>query len=162
MKIKRFKLFKVREVIQAMGKANTFKFSYACAKNLRLVNREIEDMQKTLEPDEGMKGFEADRIALCQEFSKKEGGNPIITGNRFEIDETKMYEFNTAMETLREVYKDVLELNDKKSKTYGEALQEEVDLNFHIVRLEDLPPETKPDELETILDWITADERLPS
>jgi len=163
MKIKRSQLFRIQEVIQGLGKSNTFKFGYACAKNLRLVKREIEDMQKALEPDEQVGEFEKERILLCQKFSKKEGENPIITGNRFEIDETKMDEFNAEIRELRGKYKETLMLNDQKMEAYNKALREEIDINFHLVKLEDVPPEMKPDELEVILDWIIPSEtQLPS
>lgn len=148
------KLFKLQEIIQTMGKANTFKFSYACAKNLRLVNNEIEDMQKALEPDEQMEQYEKERMIICGMFSKKKDGNPIITGNRFEIDQVKQNEFNIEMGGLRERYVEAFALNEKKIETYNKALKEEVDLNFHLVKLEDLPLEIKPDDLEVILDWV--------
>jgi len=158
MKIKRSELFRMREVIQSFGKAATFKFSYACAKNLRLIKDEIEDMQKILEPDEQIEQFEKERITLCSAFAKKEGGNPLITENRFEIEPTKKDEFNVKMEELREKYAEPLSLNMKKVESYNKAIKEEVDLPFHLVKLSDLPLEMKPSETECILDWIIVDE----
>jgi hypothetical protein len=93
-------------------------------------------------------------MALCNMFAKKKDGGPLITGNRFEIDEAKQDEFNTEMKILREKYAEALTLMDRKTETYNKAMREEVDLNFHLVKVEDLPLETKPDELEAILDWV--------
>jgi hypothetical protein len=58
------------------------------------------------------------------------------------------------MKILREKYAEALTLMDRKTETYNKAMREEVDLNFHLVKVEDLPLETKPDELEAILDWV--------
>lgn len=158
MQIKRSELFRVKELLESMPKAEKFKFNYAAAKNLRMVKSEIEDMQKTIEADGKMIEYEKARVELCQKYAKKENGNPVIIRGAFQIEEDKMDEFNVEIEELKKAYSSTLELHRKRVDGYNVAMTEMVDINFHKVRLEDMPADLKPGDLEMILDWIIEEE----
>jgi hypothetical protein len=158
VKVRRSELFKIREVLEAMPKGDRFKFSYAVAKNLRKVKTEIEDMEKAREPEQEIIEYERKRIALCQQYAKQLNGAPMVVSNSFVIDEEKQADFNHEMKELQDRYKDAIERGSRKMLDYQVNLRESVDVEFHRVKLEDVPSDILPKDLEVILDWVIEGE----
>jgi hypothetical protein len=166
MKIRRFELFRMRQVVEEMPKGDKFKFSYAVAKNLRLIKSEIEDMEKTIEPAAEVNEYEKERIKLCKDLAEKENGEPIlenkvvngIMGSQFKIGEGNKDKFSFELGKLRDKYADALTSQKKSVEEYNLALREAVDIEFHTVRIEDVPQDIKPSDLEAILDWVKPEE----
>jgi uncharacterized lipoprotein YehR (DUF1307 family) len=176
----------MKQVIESMPKGVSFKFSYAAAKNLRKVKTEIDDLLKTIEPDEEFKTYDKERRDLCEKYAKKESGEPAIKripnsdGSIravYDIDEGKKEEFNQAFDALKAKYKNAIATNDKRIEEYNKALREDIEIDFHRVSADDLPSEIieikddkgtvtgkekrpllTPDQLEAILDWVVFPE----
>jgi hypothetical protein len=159
MKIKRAQLERLLGVVEELGRAvNPIKFSYAVAKNLRIMRHELEVTGKILEPSEKVREYEKKRVELCQKFSRKEGGRPVFKegpdGKHFVIEDSTKEQFNKEMVALTEVYKADMDGQMTKVDAYAKALSEEVDLDFHMIAEEDMPKNISPVHLEAIMDWI--------
>ena len=164
MKIKRAKLERLLGVVEELGRAvHPIKFSYAVAKNLRIMRHEIEVTGKILESSDRLKEYEKKRVELCQRFSEKEGGKPVFKdgpdGKHFVIEDSTKDAFNKEMEALTEAYKRDMDGQMEKVNTYTKAMGEEVDLDFHMIVEEDMPMDISPVHLEAIMDWIWSGKR---
>jgi hypothetical protein len=154
MKIKRIKLFGLKPALENLTHGDNFKFNYAVARNLRRINKEIEDVGKTIEMSDEIKEYEKNRIGLCRKYALTEGAEPVITDGKFTIDPKNQTIFDDEIRELRVKYADTLTLQEKRLEGYNKALMEDVEIEFHQVKKDDVPKDIHTVELEKILDWI--------
>ncbi len=159
MKIRRSELYRLRGILESRPKGSWTKFNYALGKNLRKIKEEIQDLEDVIVPDKEMHQYEKERVVLNEEFSKREGGGPVFMptpegGRRYQIDESKREVFDEKIKLLREKYKGVLELQEKKIEGYNDLLKEKVEIDFHLINKGDVPEDLSPSDWEAIIDWI--------
>jgi len=137
----------------------TAKGAYGISKNKGIVTIEIEaieEAQKNKEVPEEIKEFEKERIALCQELADKdEDDQPVVNGNEFQILENRPA-FNEKLAELHAKYKEALDTIKKQDETFKEFLKEEIEINFHTIKIDDIPNDVTAQQLE-ILDKIIID-----
>lgn len=149
--MKKRELFGLLNGLEAVKNLKGVKFAYAVAKNKNLVKREVKLFSESNKPNEKFLEFDKKRVELCQEYCEKnENGEPVIKNNTF-IGLEKNDAFNKVIEELREEYKEAIDEREKQSKEYNKMLDEEIELDFHKVLLENVPSDITGQQLELIL-----------
>jgi hypothetical protein len=165
---------KRQEIINLNTKLNEFaetkgsiKFSYAIAKNVKLIEEELEAVKKAFNIPKEYIAYEEKRTALAEKFSEKdENGNPKKRTKQVNINGTMQAaeeyvllddskkKFETELATLREDYKDALENYASVTKEYEEFMNENLDINFYKITYADLPGSLSPKDVYAIFEII--------
>jgi predicted DNA binding protein len=132
----------------------TFKFSYAIAKNKRKIKDIIEEYEAALTPSEKYSEYEEKRVALARKLAKKdEDGQPIIKNSAFLIEPNEQVKFEKELAVIKSEYTEEVEKYELKQKGYIKALNEEVEIEFHMINEDDLP-ELTPKQMDAIIEFI--------
>jgi uncharacterized lipoprotein YehR (DUF1307 family) len=78
-------------------------------------------------------------------------GQPVIANQNFVIDPEKKEDFNKAIEELREEYTEELASHKVKLEEADKLLQEEVDLDFHKVIIDNFPDGLNQQQYEHLM-----------
>ena len=160
MKFTRENLVSIWGVLNGLAaEKTTAKGAYGIAKNKRIVDAEvksIEDAQKNQKLPEGIEEFEAKRIDLCKKMADKdEEGNPLVVNNSFVLAENKA-KFDKKLEKLRKEYEVAITTRETQDKDFQDFLKEEIEVDFHAIKVDDLPDNVTAQQIG-ILDEIIVD-----
>jgi len=157
MKTKRENVISVFGVMNVLSEEKTTaKGAYAIAKNKKIAEGEvkaIEEAQKNVIIPDKFKEYDEKRIKLCEELADKDkDGNPvkINNGQQFAISPESQEVFNEKLQSLREEYKEAIEEKDKVEKDFLDLLAEEVEVDFHKVKIDDLPDNVTASQIEAL------------
>jgi len=114
------------------------RFSYAVARNKRLLEPVIKSLEEMVKPSEEHAEFIAERKKILQEFAKKdENGDPIVRANVVAGQQQETYmipgisdetnEFNVKMDKLKKKFKKTIEEQESREKEYDKHLDEEAE-----------------------------------
>lgn len=153
--MKKKELLEFNQGLHSVANLKGVKFSYAVARNMKTAEKEIEAINKSLEPYEGYKEFEDKRLELCKEFAKKEMGNPVIKNDKYIIDEDRKELFDENVEGLKKIYKESIDERKKQVDEFNKMLDEdEVNIFIHKVDFEELPKDLTPNQMLLIMPMI--------
>lgn len=168
--MKRFELLEMAEGLDRVRQKGS-KFCYAITKNKRKLQQEVRDMEQAIKPSEKFKEFLQETETLKRKLAKKDDkGNPIIVqklshnGNyaqHYDIPdaETPGGEFQEKMKVITTKYKEYIKEHEAKVKDYREGfLQEDVEFQFHMIKLEDIPEDISQEEMDIIFPMISNGE----
>lgn len=135
-----------------VGNLKGIKFAYAVAKTKNLIKPLVEALEEVKKPAENFQKFESERIKLCREHAEKdEKGQPKIMGGVYVgLGE----EFNTELEKLKEEHKQAIEEREQQMQDYAKLLEEEVDVELHKVKLDEVPEDITGKQLEMLMPMI--------
>lgn len=151
-------LFGLLDGFAAVGDLRGVKFAYAVAKNKDRVMREVRPLQKSIEPSKEVNEYEKERIKLCKiHCQKDEGGQPLIQNGVYVGVDGKP-EFEKAVAELKEKFKEPLDKQKEDKEEYDRLLDEEVEIEFHQLRFEDVPEVITVAQMSAIFP-IIADEK---
>jgi len=141
-------LFNLFDLIKA--KESNIKFSYAVVKNKKIIQTEIESIEEIQkEKEKILEGYLTERDELIKKFGKtNEKGLPEIKAE----DKQAMANFTSEDIILREKYKNELEEYTLKQKEFDEILEEEVEFNFHKMKIDIMPDFITPQMLEFLME----------
>lgn len=139
---------------------NDVRFNYALHKNMKNFNQEAEDLKSMYKQAEGFEAFDKERVALCEQFAKKdETGKPIMittgTTQSYDID-TNSAEWITAFDELKEKHKATLDEEKERQQKFVELLKEEAQVNIHKIKVSTLTADLTF-ELVKVLDFMLED-----
>lgn len=148
-------LFRIVQGINLVSELRGAKFSYAMAKNKRVLIAEIEDLQKAVEMADEYNKYDKQRIELCEKFSKKDkNGEPAIVDNEYEIEDRKT--FDDALDALGTKHKEVIDERKKQIDDFNELLDKPINgVAFHKISHDDLPDNITPEQTDAIFELIT-------
>lgn len=152
MNIKKGEVVQLWNTIEQLRMVNShIKFTYALAKNKKILSTEVESIQEAISPSEEFKTFEGERLSLCRDMSKKDenGEAIIINGREFDIED--MDEFEAKLNDLKDNYKETIDKEMEKNKQALEMLEEEVDLDLAQLHLDYFPEGITPAQMETLM-----------
>ena len=140
--------------LNQLGKLSGVKFSYAVARNLALLKPEVEAINKTLEPSKEFLEWDKERVALAQEYSKKdEKGEPVIVGNRYVMENEKT--FNKELEKKQKNHKSAIDAREKQIEEYMKLLEEKSEeIKLFKVKLEHIPEAITTQQMNGIVDIV--------
>jgi hypothetical protein len=159
MKLTRQQVLELYGVLNAIGQKDMVsKGAYAVSKNKRIAETEVkivEEIRNSFKIPEGIHKFNDERLELCKSFANKdESGEPKVIDSRFDISEEKKDEFETAISNLRENYKEDFDKQEQTNKEFQELLEEEIEIDFHMTKLEHLPEKVTGHQMEVLMDII--------
>ncbi len=131
------------------------KFAYCIVKNLKKVQQETDIIRSLNKVSAEYTEYEKKRIALCELYAEKnDKGVAIIEGSQYKIKSKKR--FNTKLKALQEEYKETIKEKEKRDSEMNELLMEEIDIEFHKIKVDSLPDELSGTDLMAIEDLIDA------
>lgn len=118
------------------------KFLYVISENIKLLNDEIIKLNKLIKGSDRYNEYQDKRISTCVKYSRKnEDGSPKMIINNgieeFDIDQTE--EFTTEIKKLQAEYKEEIDEFMEQVRTYNNRLEEEIDINFKTISIDDIP-----------------------
>ena len=118
------------------------KFLYVISENIKLLNDEIIKLNKLIKGSDRYNEYQDKRISTCIKYSRKnEEGSPKMVINNgieeFDIDQTE--EFTAEIKKLQAEYKEEIDEFMEQVRTYNNRLEEEIDINFKTISIDDIP-----------------------
>lgn len=118
------------------------KFLYVISENIKLLNDEIIKLNEIIKGSDRYNEYQDKRISTCIKYSRKnEDGSPKMVINNgieeFDIDQTE--EFTAEIKELQAEYKEEIDEFMEQVRTYNNRLEEEIDINFKTISIDDIP-----------------------
>lgn len=159
-KISKQKVFDLYKSIQSVKNLPGVKFSYAIARNEAKIKSEIEALQKAGRPSEKFIEYNNKRLDLSKKHAVIVDGKPSAKvndlGQEYYViaDEAA---FNKEFETLKTEYKDVIDEEKSKSKEIDNLLTEEIEIDFYMINIKNVPENITPEQMAGLLPIIEED-----
>lgn len=132
-------ILSLNQALNTVGNLSGVRFSYAVAKNKKLIETEIEALNVALKASEKYTEFDTKRVELCKRLADKdEKGVAKMDNNSFVIIANKE-EFDKELEALRTEYKEEIDAREAQIKKFNEMMEEESSFVPHKIKLADLP-----------------------
>jgi predicted oxidoreductase (fatty acid repression mutant protein) len=163
--MKNHELFTIFDSLQKrLGQLNALRgarLAFALAKNIKLIEDEINIIRKTVEPTPEYFAYDSERVELCERLCRRdESGNlqKRAVGDTFEFDiDTDSKEWKKAMASLKAKHADAIRLRDEQIARYNELLDMECNVAFTKVRLSNLTDDINVDLMRAIQFFVTED-----
>jgi len=156
--MKNKELFTIFGAINNLSNIKSVKFAYCLSKNKKTISDEIKHIQDSVEKLDEVnskieKEFEDKRIALVTEYADKDSNDqPIIENNNYKI--TNISEFNEKFAELKKEYPEFLKKRQDITDNNNKLLDEESELEFHKIKVDNLPDELSLNDLDLISEFI--------
>jgi hypothetical protein len=132
-------------------KANV-KFSYAIAKNKRIIKPEVEAIQDALKPSPEFLIYDQERASLAKAHADMDSdGKPIIENQSFQITET-LDEFNEKWDALKADHAEAIAARDVQLKEGEDLLKEDFSFEPFQIDLKNFPDEIEPSIMEIFME----------
>jgi len=148
-------LFDYRKELNNVDYLKGKKFAFAVFKNKQLLDSELEAINSVKKiPNDEYTKFEQERTDLCVKHSEKDdNGAPKFNKGQngeqsFQIKEMEL--FQTDYTVLSEKYKTTLEEVEENRKEFEEFLDNEAEVEFKKVDIDDLPDDISASFLDSI------------
>jgi len=130
------------------------KLAYAVKKNLRLLRAELKDANEVLQQvPEDLQEYDKARLELCKEHcDHDEKGEPVTDDRGFVF--TDPAAFAEIMKPLQEQYADALQAREDEIEA---LLDTEVQIEFHKIKVDDLPDNLNENDIESLMDILWED-----
>ncbi|MFY0628594.1 MAG: hypothetical protein JXR07_20015 [Reichenbachiella sp.] len=133
------------------------KMRHALLKNEKKTKKELQHFQELFKLPEACEKLEKKRIALAEKYAKKDDeGNPKIVGNSFILKDSDA--FKKDFEKLKKDMPEAGKLYDEHEAARKKYLNEESEVELHMVWIEDVHDDYSP-VLEAVMLMI-SDEPL--
>lgn len=149
--MKKADIFTLEQSLRAVAHHRGAKFAYAIAKNLRIIQAELKDLQEAGKPDEAFIAYEQRRIDLAASFAiKDDQDQPVIADGRFSIPPETLPEFESQLAKLREECHDILTARQTQEDEYRRLLDEKADIDLFRIPVDVFPEDITGSQLESI------------
>jgi len=141
--MKRIDIKNIKECLDGIS-PDSIKFLIIVEKNKQLLSKEFELIKTILERAylEEYKTIEQERQSILSKYSNKDkDGNPILKNNSYDLDKTKMKEFEEDMTLFNSTNKEIIEKQNLRLKDVEAFMLEEVDIELFKISLEEFPDE---------------------
>lgn len=147
-------LFEIYKGLVEITPLKGIKLNYAIAKNIALLKDELGPIEKALEALPEFTAFQKERVALCEEYAKRdENGMPMkhtVAGQESYIFAENQKAFEKAFESLKEAHKDTIKAQEEKLEKDREFLSEPTKLVLHTVEMADIPEDVDTDQMKAL------------
>lgn len=139
--------------LNSLGGLRGVKFTYAVAKNIRVLHDEITSLEKAVEADEQFQEYDKKRVELAKEHAQKdEKGEPKVENSQFVLEDQKAFEKEHAL--LRDEYADTIAKRENQLAEYKELLEEDVAVELHKINISQVPDDISTEQMYAILPVI--------
>lgn len=157
MKFKRNALLEVQQGLLQAGNLTGIKLVYAIAKNTRMIASELKAMERLTQQKPDYTKYDQERLKLCKEMCvKDEKGVPIIQENSY-AGLTGTPDFEKRLKALKKKHQKAVDGREKDMEEYNKLLDEEVEIDIHMVNIKFLPPGVTAQQLTGIMFMIQGE-----
>lgn len=147
--------------LHAVGNLSGPRFVYVVARNRDYLQKEVDAIQKSLEPYENFQEFEEKRVELAKKHAKEdEEGNPVVIGkgnqSKFDIEDQEA--FDKELEKLKEEYQEAIDEREKQQEEFNDSMEDEIELLLLELKQEDLPEEITANQLSALIPILKTDD----
>lgn len=128
------------------------KLNFAIIKNMKLLEAEIESIQKTLKSDEQFEEFEKKRVELLDKYGLKKNGNFVLENNQVVLKDAEG--FDKEFSVIQEQYADIISSREQQLKEYSELLQQENDIQLKKINISWIPEDIKTKDMNVLYPLI--------
>jgi len=142
--MKNYELYNVKTVLSknAFAKSKNTRVLYFTLKNLKKVEEEISIFEKIREMSPEYQKYDKKRVEICEKYAEKdETGKSVIKNGQYSINEENTIKVNEEIQKLIEENKKVVEEQNVKNKSYVEMLNNDSDVVFYKIKVDELPTE---------------------
>ena len=137
------------------------KFTYGITKNMDLIQKEMDLINDIIKPSDELKEYDDIRVKLCEKFAKKDENGEYIKiesipgSGQFEYDiDQESEEWKTAIEKIKTEHKTILDERDEQIKEYNNLLYSDINIEFHKIKLDDVPTDISLELMQIIKPFI--------
>jgi hypothetical protein len=153
--MKNKELFSLHQGLNQVTNLPGLKFAYAVAKNLNLVISELKLIQKLRDPKLGYTEYDSKRIELAKQYAdKNEDESPKQENNNFIITGENRVKFDAEIALLQAEHQEAIDTHLKQLEEFTELLEEDCKLEFHKVKLKELPNDLNAAQVTAIMPII--------
>lgn len=147
-------LYKIAEGINNVRKLKGVKFAYVISKNMRIIENEIESIQKSIAPSIDYVEFEKKGVALCEKHCLRgHDKQPILNKNKeYTFDDFNV--FKSYVTELEKEHSKVINDRKKQEKEFELLLDEKSEIILHTVALEFVPEDITTEQFNGIYELI--------
>jgi hypothetical protein len=128
----------------AFGEVKDTGFAYCVLRNLKKLSPEMGKIEEFLKAT-NYADYEKERIQILEKHSAKIKGEPVIVSGKYDIKNKD--KFNKDITKLQEKYKNLIQQVEEEFK-------KEVEVDLHKIKLEKIPQDLTPKQLESIIEII--------
>jgi hypothetical protein len=143
--------------LESVGKLKGVRFQYAVIKNKKLVEDELEIINKTIEYTPAYSEYESKRVAICEKYvDRTDSGDMIIENNNYVITTNKEL-FEKEFDALKTEYATTIADRTNQIKEYEKLLIEESSISEKLIKVSAtiLPDDMTGEQMEAIFEMIT-------
>lgn len=141
MKLTKQQILDLNDAFLSSYNLKGVQFAYAVAKNMRTIKPILEDLQKQFEPSERYIEFQKEVEKLKAEYPDKD-----IPKEKIEDVESR--------------YKDVIDERIKQETAFKKVLEEEVEIDLHMVHIDFVPNAVTPDQMTKMFPMIDDEKKI--
>lgn len=162
IKLTKEQILELYQSLINVGNLKGVQFAYAVAKNLNILEPEIEAIRKANNPSDRYIEYDRKRIKLAESHSVKVNGKPEKTiRNGVEAynvkDEAKFLEELKVIQS--EYEKDIVD-REKQSKEINELLKESVEVTIYTVNVQHIPTDIEAKQMSDIFLMVDEDKKV--
>ena len=151
MKIKLSKLAGLLQGFNLVNNLSGFKFAYGIAKNRKIVEEELKILSEVITPSKEFTEYDKQRVELCKKYATKDAkGKPVIVNGAFSGLKQNS-KFDKEIEELRTKFKVALDKRRKEEEDYNKMLEDEIDVNFHMIEAKSIPDNITVGQMQSIM-----------
>lgn len=128
------------------------KLNFAIIKNMKLLEAEIESIQKALKSDEKFEEFEKKRVELLDKYGLKKNGNFVSENNQVVLKDAEG--FDKEFSVIQEQYADIISSRAQQLKEYSELLQQENDIQLKKIDISWMPEDIETKDMNILYPLI--------
>ena len=148
--MKKKELIELNKGLIDVSKLEGVKFAYAVAKNKAKIKSELESLVESIKPSEKFQEHEIERVKICENHAKKDDNDQVvIKEDRYVIVNEK--KLNSEIKKLMDKNKEIIDQRKKQLKEYEDLLDEDSTIEFHKIKLDQVPDNITGEQLEAIL-----------
>ena len=146
-------LFTLNDAFESVSQLKGVKFAYVIAKNKNILKGEIDSLQESVKMSEQYLVYEKKRVELCRELARKDkDGKPMMIGSKFDIEDKAA--FDKTLKKLQDGYPAEIKEREKQLENFEKLCKEEIKIDLHKMKQEDLPEDITPSQIEGIIEII--------
>jgi hypothetical protein len=146
-------LYTLKNSLDELKNLTGAKFSYTLMKNKILINEELKVLDDINKSSEDYQRFELGRVELCEKYCEKDdNGKAVLYDNFYKIVDKD--NFNADVLVLAEQYKDAIQAENERKKSFDALLNSETQIEFLKLNINDIPTNISVGQLEIIKDFI--------
>lgn len=128
------------------------KFSYAVARNIKLLEPEMESLKKAGSMSKDFADYEMKRIEIAEKYAYKDDGKARIKDDKYEIEDKKSFEAELA--ALQKDNEKVIADRKHQLTEFKELLDSEIEIELFTIPAEYVPDSINTKQMADILPII--------